>query len=220
MSAKLPPFLWISKAAVQRLHELFPSKGERSTALSIYTGLAFAASQQQRSDHQGFECSRARLARSAGVSTRTLDAYVARLEDGSLVSVTRRRSGKKNLPNLWSLVEPNTGGATVALPEAIAPGVVQPLSVGVAQPLHEGGAASDTPTEERGEKALQEITQDLPPSQQRAASCDDHVSAAAPGDPGEGKGDRDDPDVDDNDSVWRQVHDRIGQVIRDREGSI
>jgi hypothetical protein len=116
-SGKLPPFLWQSRAAMDRLLELFPEElgptgrpkaPGRSSALSIYTALALIASRQKRPDHCEIKASRREVARAAGVSDRTVDAVAKKLEAGGLLRVVRTRIGTRNLENVWTLLEPES----------------------------------------------------------------------------------------------------------------
>lgn len=168
--SKLPNgFAWIAPGAAKTLADEFPSpegrddqgkprtsNPERTTALAIYGALTLLSTQQHRGDHTGIVASRVVIAKKAGTSVKTLDAYLRRMERRGLVLVERRRAGMRNLESVYSL--PSDPGELSSLPPLDAPGVGASAPQGVATPVPSGGEMND-PRLKEGEEGQPEHRQ-------------------------------------------------------------
>jgi hypothetical protein len=138
--ARHAPFFYITVAASSVLRSSY--RGKRlTTARAIYDALAEVANEARSSE---FAVSRQYVARYAGVSDRTIDAYGREFVKLGLLEIEHRRDGEVHLPNIWRLVEPEGWRSqTQGGSEAKDPTVAKPNAGGVAKP-NAGGWRSQT----------------------------------------------------------------------------
>lgn len=102
-----PRPVWIDIGALGRVSEHFSGR-RLQAARTIYLSLAELVAE---STDGVKEATRREVADRAGVTTKTLDEYVAELEEARVIGVKRRSDGEGgNLPNLWWLVGPDRDG--------------------------------------------------------------------------------------------------------------
>lgn len=115
---------------------------ERRTAVAVYHALSEIANEERGRD-AGFSATRTRVADYAGVSKRTLDRFIDRLEGIGLLEVTRRSVGGAHVPNHYALLSPAAGVAT-------------PVPQGGDTESTRGGDTSDTHIEEGPQEEQEE----------------------------------------------------------------
>jgi hypothetical protein len=106
------PFSWQSKEAVRLIHEQFSESCDLPSANSIYLALCSLASDEQR---ETFTEKKALIAFRAGVSVRTADSVLARMEAMGLVRVDRQsvNGSKMKAPNTYTLLAIGNGCASI-----------------------------------------------------------------------------------------------------------
>lgn len=92
------PFVMVTKAAIEAIRDTFDNR-RGQTALAVYVGIVECAN-DARSD--SFEVTRRELAGRGQVHVKSLDSYVAKLEQLGLVRVDRA----DGVPNRWTLTDP------------------------------------------------------------------------------------------------------------------
>jgi|SaaInlStandDraft_4_1057021.scaffolds.fasta_scaffold06017_2 hypothetical protein len=95
------PFAWLAKHKIRLIREHFDSSNQLATALSVYLVLTEIASNKVE---ERFVASYAYIASMVGVSRRTTIRIMAQLEKIELISIEERIEGKRNLPNMISLL--------------------------------------------------------------------------------------------------------------------
>lgn len=112
--ARRPPFCYQTHAALDAIRAHYSGDkpyGKLPTALGLYCVLTEAANRAGGSEaRSSFTALRKSIAEATGVSTDTLDLYVVELEKAGVLRVRRNKAGAVNLPNVWSLVEPESPG--------------------------------------------------------------------------------------------------------------
>lgn len=148
---RLAPFCYQSLASVRTIHAHFNGQ-QRNTALGIYQALTYQANEARTRDD--FEASRREIAELAGVSDRTLDKYADDFENLGLLVVTRSRTGDLNLPNRWTLIEPQGGEMASPLANSDQEGSRSDFATGgeMASPNSKKAKKEETPTPPRGQR--------------------------------------------------------------------
>jgi hypothetical protein len=113
---RTPPFFWITPDATKAIRsQREDTDPGLSQALAVYAALAEIGNEKRArssvgEESGGFTAERARIARYAGTSTKTVDRVAVFLERISLLRIEReRKRGDLNLPNRFWLTDPGGG---------------------------------------------------------------------------------------------------------------
>lgn len=102
------PFCYQTHAALDLIRASFEGS-KRSVAIAIYVALTETANREGgAAARDGFQARRDVVAEHAGVSLATLDRYMPRFIEIGLVEVLKRKAGAFNLPNVWTLIDPQS----------------------------------------------------------------------------------------------------------------
>lgn len=94
-------WLWIEKDAVDRIL-LKTQSIEPASIIAVYAALCRLAS--DRGNATGIQAGKAVLAKLSGVSTKTVQRAISELAAVGLIQIRRKKSGKKNEDNSYSLL--------------------------------------------------------------------------------------------------------------------
>lgn len=152
---------FVGRGAAGLLRSTFDRK-RLTTALAIYGALADLSNEARA---QEFPAKRERVASHAGVSERTIDAYIRTFEKIGLLAVVRARGGGAHRPNVWRLlqVEGDARGAANRTPE------------------HVRGETNDAPDVARGAANRTPLTKKKEQQEGNVIPLRDRQSRAAPG---------------------------------------
>jgi hypothetical protein len=128
-------FFKVTVTVAMQLRRHFGGR-ELTTARAIYDALCEVANQERNNGRPRgeFEAHRGDIAVLAGVTKETLDKYTKRFESIGVLGVDRRRVGKLNLANIWTLAYPGGRPVSLASGQTDRPTLANPTGPGVADP--------------------------------------------------------------------------------------
>lgn len=110
-----PPFCYQTHSALDAIRTHYGGTGKKpygkmTAAFGVYLVFTEAANREGGSDaRNGFRKGRQALAKLAGINEDTLDKYIAELESAGVLQVKRVKIEGLNLPNVWTLLDPQGG---------------------------------------------------------------------------------------------------------------